>query len=118
MVGGQAPKAIRGVEWFDPATNRWQSGPEMSTRRCRAGLAVLKDRRVFAVGGFNGSLRVRTVDMLDLSSPSPCWVPTVAMLARRGTLGVAVLDNCIYAVSYILFKKKYKHTFLDYKVNK
>lgn len=101
MVGGQAPKAIRSVEWYDPATNRWQSGPEMSTRRCRAGLAVLKDRRVFAVGGFNGSLRVRTVDMLDLSSPSPCWVPTVAMLARRGTLGVAVLDNCIYAVSYI-----------------
>ncbi|XP_050424984.1 ring canal kelch homolog [Adelges cooleyi] len=98
VVGGQAPKAIRSVEWYDPETNRWQSGPEMSTRRCRAGLAVLKDRRVFAVGGFNGSLRVRTVDMLDLSSPSPCWVPTVAMLARRGTLGVAVLDNCIYAV--------------------
>ncbi|XP_060833662.1 ring canal kelch homolog isoform X1 [Rhopalosiphum padi] len=98
VVGGQAPKAIRSVEWYDPGTNRWQSGPEMSTRRCRAGLAVLKDRRVFAVGGFNGSLRVRTVDMLDLSSPSPCWVPTVAMLARRGTLGVAVLDNCIYAV--------------------
>ncbi|VVC24961.1 Hypothetical protein CINCED_3A021095 [Cinara cedri] len=98
VVGGQAPKAIRSVEWYDPATSRWQPGPEMSTRRCRAGLAVLKDSRVFAVGGFNGSLRVRTVDMLDLSSPSPCWVPTVTMLARRGTLGVAVLDNYIYAV--------------------
>jgi hypothetical protein len=29
------------------------------------------------------------------------------MLARRGTLGVAVLDNCVYAVSYteIWFEK-------------
>lgn len=91
----------------------------MSTRRCRAGLAVLKDCRVFAVGGFNGSLRVRTVDMLDLSSPSPCWVPTVAMLARRGTLGVAVLDNCVYAVSYtemFLFRKVNSRCFILYKI--
>lgn len=89
----------------------------MSTRRCRAGLAVLKDRRVFAVGGFNGSLRVRTVDMLDLSSPSPCWVPTVAMLARRGTLGVAVLDNCIYAVRNIIDLKNTSNKYISYVIS-
>lgn len=32
----------------------------------RAGLAVLNDK-VYAVGGFNGSLRVKTVDLYDPS---------------------------------------------------
>lgn len=36
----------------------------MPTRRCRAGLASVCGR-VFTVGGFNGSLRVRTVDLYE-----------------------------------------------------
>lgn len=73
--------------------------PDMTTRRCSFGLAVLKDCRVFAVGGYNGLAKVRTVEMLDLSSPSPCWVPTVPMLSCRMRFGIAVLDGCVYAVS-------------------
>lgn len=68
----------------------------------RAGLAVLEDR-VYAVGGFNGSLRVRTVDVYDASTDQ--WATCPSMEARRSTLGVAVLNNCIYAVLYILFHR-------------
>lgn len=60
-----------------------------------AGLAVLGDK-VYAVGGFNGSLRVRTVDVYDPASDS--WSTCNSMEARRSTLGVAVLNGCIYAV--------------------
>lgn len=62
------------------------------------GLSVLGDR-VYAVGGFNGSLRVRTVDVYDASADN--WQACPGMEARRSTLGVAVLGNCIYAVGII-----------------
>lgn len=60
-----------------------------------AGLSVLGGR-VYAVGGFNGSQRIRTVDVYDASADQ--WSACSGMEARRSTLGVAVLGNCIYAV--------------------
>ena len=52
--------------------------------------------RVYAVGGFNGSLRVRTVDMYDPTSDT--WSSIASMEARRSTLGVAVFNDMIFAV--------------------
>lgn len=49
-----------------------------------AGLAVLNDK-VYAVGGFNGSLRVKTVDLYDPATDT--WSCTTSMEARRSTLG-------------------------------
>ncbi|CAG9831494.1 unnamed protein product [Diabrotica balteata] len=95
VVGGQAPKAIRSVESYDFKEERWYQVAEMPTRRCRAGLAVLGGK-VYAVGGFNGSLRVKTVDVYDPALD--VWTSCESMEARRSTLGVSVLNNCIYAV--------------------
>ena len=71
----------------------------MSNCRSTAGLALIKDQFVFAVGGVD-ELSSRSVEMLDLYSQSPIWVPMVDMLVSRTDLGVAALDECIYAVSY------------------
>uniref|UniRef100_A0A1A9W0K6 BTB domain-containing protein n=1 Tax=Glossina brevipalpis TaxID=37001 RepID=A0A1A9W0K6_9MUSC len=95
VIGGQAPKAIRSVECYDLREEKWYQAAEMPNRRCRAGLAVLGDK-VYAVGGFNGSLRVRTVDVYDPATDQ--WSTSNSMEARRSTLGVAVLNGCIYAV--------------------
>jgi len=51
---------------------------------------------VYAVGGFNGSLRVRTVDVYDPGKDT--WSSVASMEARRSTLGAAVLNGCIYAI--------------------
>uniref|UniRef100_H2Y7B3 BTB domain-containing protein n=1 Tax=Ciona savignyi TaxID=51511 RepID=H2Y7B3_CIOSA len=51
---------------------------------------------IWAVGGFNGSLRVRTVDKYD--PMTDCWTAGPSMEARRSTLGAAVLQNMLYAV--------------------
>lgn len=51
---------------------------------------------VYAVGGFNGSLRVRTVDVYEPLKDS--WSSIASMEARRSTLGAAVLNGLIYAV--------------------
>lgn len=48
------------------------------------------------MGGFNGSLRVKTVDVYDAAHD--LWTNGECMEARRSTLGVAVINNNIYAV--------------------
>jgi len=61
---------------------------------------VIKDQFVIAAGGINNSSS-QSVEILDLSSQSPCWIPIAEMLVSRKDLAVGVLDDCIYAVSYI-----------------
>ncbi|XP_064626753.1 kelch-like protein 2 [Lineus longissimus] len=95
VIGGQAPKAIRSVECYDFKEEKWYQVAEMPSRRCRCGVAVLNGL-VYAVGGFNGSLRVRTVDVYDPSKDT--WSSIACMEARRSTLGAAVLNGLIYAV--------------------
>ncbi len=51
---------------------------------------------VYAVGGFNGSLRVRTVDVYD--PVRDMWSTVASMEARRSTLGAALLNGLIYGV--------------------
>ena len=51
---------------------------------------------VYAVGGFNGSLRVRTVDCYDPLTER--WTCVSSMQDRRSTLGAAVLNGLLYAV--------------------
>lgn len=51
---------------------------------------------VYAVGGFNGSLRVRTVDCYDPMMDR--WTSVSSMQDRRSTLGASVLNGLLYAV--------------------
>ncbi|TSO98562.1 Kelch-like protein 2 [Bagarius yarrelli] len=95
VVGGQAPKAIRSVECYDFEEERWFQVAELPSRRCRAGV-VYMGGMVYAVGGFNGSLRVRTVDAYDPVKDEWCCVNS--MQDRRSTLGAAVLNGLLYAV--------------------
>lgn len=60
IVGGQAPKAIRNIEVYDVKTNTCKIGPELVSRRCRCGVTVLSGS-VYAVGGFDGTSRIRRV---------------------------------------------------------
>ena len=59
VVGGQAPKAIRNIEIYDVKSHLCKSGPELIIRRCRCGVTVLNGSAVYAVGGFDGTSRVR-----------------------------------------------------------
>jgi len=95
VIGGQAPKAIRSVELHDFKSEKWSHAADMPSRRCRSGVTVVGGL-VYAVGGFNGSLRVRTVDVYDPGKDT--WSSVASMEARRSTLGAAVLNGCIYAI--------------------
>ncbi|XP_039629856.1 kelch-like protein 3 isoform X2 [Polypterus senegalus] len=95
VVGGQAPKAIRSVECYDFQEDKWYQVAELLSRRCRAGVVYMAGH-VYAVGGFNGSLRVRTVDVYD--GVKDQWTSIASMQERRSTLGAAVLGDLLYAV--------------------
>lgn len=72
----------------------------MITSRKNAGLAVIKDNLVFAVGGSNDRNKpLRSVDVLDLSSESPCWKSSEGILVKRDITGVGVINDNLYAVS-------------------
>jgi len=90
------------TEWYDPKNDQWYLGPKMKTCRDGAGLAVLDDHFVFAMGGHSSGSIVQSVDVLDLFSEPPCWKPTVAMLVKRTEFGVGVIKKNLYAVSYIV----------------
>ncbi|KAL5103335.1 Kelch-like protein 3 [Taenia crassiceps] len=108
VLGGQAPKAIRSVESYDFTADKWVSSTatnaagggagaisDLPTRRCRCGVAVVGGL-IYVIGGFNGALRVRSVDIYDPVRNT--WRAGPSLECRRSTLGVAVLDGVIYAV--------------------
>ncbi|KAG7518665.1 Kelch 3 [Solea senegalensis] len=95
VVGGQAPKAIRSVECYDFQDDRWYQVADLPSRRCRAGVVSMVGS-VYAVGGFNSSLRERTVDVYDGGRDQ--WTAAASMQERRSTLGAAVLGDLLYAV--------------------
>jgi len=53
------------------------------------------------MGGFYSDETYKSVEMLDFTSKSPCWKSSVDMLTKRRHLGVGLINNYIYAVSYI-----------------
>ena len=77
--------------------------PAVSVRLCCVNVLLLVSSGVvyvggcvYAVGGFNGSLRVRTVDCYDPMIDR--WTSVSSMQDRRSTLGAAVLNGLLYAV--------------------
>ncbi|XP_060872835.1 kelch-like protein 2 [Metopolophium dirhodum] len=97
VVGGIYSGLSNSLEWYDPTMNHWYIGPQIITNRERPGLAVIKDNLVFYVGGYDVS-PLRSVFVLDLSSESPCWQPSVNMLVERDYVRVGVINDNIYAV--------------------
>jgi len=87
------------TNWYDPTTNLWQIAPKMTKCHQTACLCVIKDKFVLTMGDVD-NLSSQSVEMLDVSLQSPCWVPLVDMNVKRKNLGVGVLDDCVYAVCY------------------
>ncbi|CAH8872425.1 unnamed protein product [Trichobilharzia szidati] len=88
--------AVRSVNFNDSGSNSDAAIiSDLPSRRCRAGVAVV-DGLIYVIGGFNGTLRVRSVEVFDRIRNT--WHSGPNMEFRRATLGVAVLNGLIYAV--------------------
>ena len=81
-VGGQTKSgnSLSTVEVYDPITGRWRDAEAMSMLRSRVGVAVMKNR-LYAIGGYNGTERLNTVEVFD--SESKRWSRVASMNCKR-----------------------------------
>ncbi|KAF0717705.1 kelch-like protein 20 isoform X1 [Aphis craccivora] len=83
------------IYWYD---NIWRPAPTMSKWFDHIYLTVINDQFVLAMGGVHLGSNCQLVEMLDVSSQSPCWIPIMNMLVNRTFFGVGSLDNCVYTI--------------------
>lgn len=68
------------VEVFDPIANRWEKCQPMTTARSRVGVAVLNGL-LYAIGGYDGQLRLSTVEVYNPETDS--WSKVESMNSKR-----------------------------------
>ena len=73
---------------YDARMNCWSSVVAMNERRSGLGLCVVSNR-LYAVGGFNGGVYLKSMEWLDEMTHE--WQPTASMNYRRLGCGVGVL---------------------------
>jgi len=92
------------ISWYDPTNNICRIAQDMEQNCHISHLALIADQFVIAFGRIHRSSTLgrsySCIQMLDLFSRKFSWVPMVNMLVDRNRLGVGVLNNSIYAVSY------------------
>lgn len=76
------------VERFNTMTNQWTTISSMNTPRAWPGVAVF-DGRVYVIGGFDGSSRLRSVEVYDFDSDR--WTFISNMIVSRAGCGAAVV---------------------------
>lgn len=96
-IGGltSSGEALSTVETYDTLTGQWLPGLPMSTLRTRVGVAVL-DKKLYALGGFDGHKRLSTVECFDPQFQT--WKAVAPMNTRRSALGAVVVSGGIYVV--------------------
>lgn len=72
--------SVSTVEIFDPIQEQWRIAEAITMQRSRVGVAVMK-KKLFAIGGFNGTERLSTVEMYD--SVTKTWSKIASMRCKR-----------------------------------
>ncbi|GMT19929.1 hypothetical protein PFISCL1PPCAC_11226 [Pristionchus fissidentatus] len=81
------------VEVYDAVTDTWSPSKPMTSVRSRIGIAV-HDRKVFAIGGFDGKDRLDLCEAFDTESNE--WSTMPPLHRKRSAMATAVLDGTIY----------------------
>ncbi|XP_021962419.2 kelch-like protein 18 isoform X3 [Folsomia candida] len=95
VVGGltKTGDSVSTVEIFDPIQEQWRIAEAITMQRSRVGVAVMK-KKLFAIGGFNGTERLSTVEMYD--SVTKTWSKIASMRCKRSAVGCAALNDKLY----------------------
>ncbi|EYB84253.1 hypothetical protein Y032_0320g2385 [Ancylostoma ceylanicum] len=81
------------VEMYDPLTKRWTPVRSMTSFRSRVGIAV-HDRKIYAIGGFNGHDRLKIVESYDYNKNE--WTPVAPLTKKRSALAAAFFHGKLY----------------------
>jgi hypothetical protein len=87
------------VDLYDPATNRWRSGPRLPLLLHHAGAAAVGDR-LYVVGGYSSrrALAQPVARVLSLGPDDAQWREEPPLSAPRGALAVVAVGERLVAV--------------------
>lgn len=100
VVGGfNGQDVMCSAEVFDTSTNQWSYIKRMMTPRSGVSLVAHKNT-LYAIGGFNGYNRLKTVEKLVLGSENGLdgWSKIAEMSTPRSNFATAILDDFIYVI--------------------
>ncbi len=98
VVGGLSTNGpTRTTEVYDPDTDSWTLGPNMTVARVGHTATLLQDGTVLIVGGETGSGTVASAEVLDLSKGACLYVQEMSV-ARCGHAAVALDDGRVLVV--------------------
>ncbi|TNN10029.1 Kelch-like protein isoform 1 [Schistosoma japonicum] len=81
------------VETYHPSLGRWELSESMISRRSRIGVVALNGL-LYAIGGFDGTSRLRTTEVYNPKVGK--WMTVAPMICRRSAAGAAAYDGCLY----------------------
>merc|ERR1719400_427571 len=88
-------RALCSVEIFNPATNEWSFGPSLQVPRSGV-KAIAYNDKIFVIGGYDGTRRLKTVEVYDpLVSPYFQLQPK-QLMQRRSNFAVTLTDDKIF----------------------
>jgi serine/threonine-protein kinase PknK len=85
------------AEMYDPASDTWESLPDMPTARGSAGSAVIGDT-CFVIGGFRWSPPMAFAVTEGFSSASRTWSTFAPLTSPRQAMGTTAFGDSIYAL--------------------
>lgn len=83
---------------YDPIVGRWRDAEAMSMLRSRVGVAVMRNR-LYAIGGYNGTDRLNTVEVFDAETKQ--WSKVASMNCKRRY----VVCTCTVEDRFVRFSK-------------
>ncbi|CAI6347392.1 unnamed protein product [Macrosiphum euphorbiae] len=96
-LGGLNMSSSKSVSMVDVSSQSpsWVPMVDMLITRTRLGVGVLDDR-IYAVGGYDGTRGLNSVEVFDVSTQK--WRMVTSMTSNKWDLGVGVLNNRLYAI--------------------
>src|SRR5688572_557519 len=93
----QDNSASRQVDFYDPATDTWSSGPPLPRPLHHTAAGVLGGR-LYVIGGYTDAQWTPVAEVHSLGPGETAWRPEPPLAGPRGALAVASLPDAVVAV--------------------
>eukprot|EP00794_Sanderia_malayensis_P009399 gene9399-10387_t len=95
-IGGYSGDSLRSVEVYDLKRDSWSYTTPLNTRRSGAGAVLLPDGRIFVIGGYDGTCRLKTTEFYDAHNDT--WLNGPSMFVARSNFAVSIIGNYVYVI--------------------